>query len=925
MSEALLIELDRVARGWAAWMVEMSWQLAIVVCVVAAIAWALRERSARFVHALWLLVLLRLIVPPSLACPTGWGWWLRPARPVAQSSSMPFSAPGERLAGPAAPAQSPGTQLDGEREPGRAAQPSTANASAHRAPQGAENMEARRESAADSAAATHELSTGRETGGGRWVGYLMLAWLGVVLALLGLLVAGTLRIWLWVRTAEPIDDAALYGLLRECQQRVGFRRPVELRNSESCTTPVVVGQIRPTVLIPRAVLGQLNEEELRGVLLHELHHLQRRDAIVNLLQGILTAVYFFHPLVWWVNGRIREWRELACDEASLQTLPGGKRAYGEALVKVTEVFGYASPPLALGVMESKHPTKRRLERILKSSVVPGVASRWKEWLAVAVLGAILLPGAAATDVTGEAGVPRSREGDEAQRSDVSARPVADAGSGAAGDQRQPVPGPVVVEEPRWRYQWKAGDWHAWQIVIEADRDDETETLTGTTTWHVVDVLDGAARIRCQGALHAHVRGKRSVLSALRPPFGLRFDSPFGGIGPRLAPNSVELEVDSRGNPIDSVGSTELPWLLGPLAQLPLIPLPDDRDDRWTSTIELRFPAVFDDRGQFPSAAPRFGGPLARSEPPDTRNWPVATSHNEFRILERSSDRLVIIRETTAETAENGGGDRPARLAGKLSYTFDLSRGIVESISGRLNLTCGADREGRLDRIRLTARRLADEEWQRLQQEAEAAAVQAAADGVPDEARLAQLLADLRSADAVRVQQAVEKLQKPVVAESRRVVAGVAEGLLSDSQAAVRDAAAQLLGHCGSAENLAALRQCADDPVDRVSRQAVSAIGAIGTEQGAEILVSLAESGTQRISAVASLQALGSAGERAVQRLLQNEDWTLRNDACLILAEIGTDLSTRQLSDLARRDGHTAVREHAREALQQITLRQMPGR
>ena len=145
--------------------------------------------------------------------------------------------------------------------------------------------------------------------------------------------------------------------------RVGIRRRVELRNSESCTTPVVVGWSRPVILMPSLVLERLERDEMLAVFAHEVNHVRRGDGIVNLLQGILGTLYFFHPLVWWANRELRRLREDACDEATVTCLQR-RRPFGMAIVKVAEILGYAAPPLSLGVLDGKTPTQQRLRRIL---------------------------------------------------------------------------------------------------------------------------------------------------------------------------------------------------------------------------------------------------------------------------------------------------------------------------------------------------------------------------------------------------------------------------------------------------------------------------------------------------------------------------------------------------------------------------------
>lgn len=340
--------LRDAAAFWTSWMSEMAWQVAILVVALAAISFALRRRSASLRYALWLLVLVRLVLPPSLASPTGWSWWFRPPSVTTQHLATPTVAP---------------TNNQGEI---KSPSPSSAPAAA---PGGIE---------------TFSLSV-----------LLMMGWLGIVAARFGMLLTAGLQVRVWVLRARPITDPKLLGLLRDSRQRVGIRRSVDLRNSESCATPLVVGVWRPVILLPSTVLERLDANQLRSVLIHELQHVRRWDGAVNLVQGILGAVYFFHPLVWLANRQIRQLREEVCDERTVATLQGHRKPYGEAIFKVAEILGYAAPPLALGVLDSKTPLKQRLARILDPTRTTDEPPHWpSSLLTVFAVGVILIPNGA---------------------------------------------------------------------------------------------------------------------------------------------------------------------------------------------------------------------------------------------------------------------------------------------------------------------------------------------------------------------------------------------------------------------------------------------------------------------------------------------------------------------------------------------------
>ncbi len=350
MNSGTSMLLNDIASAWSSWMFGMTWLVAVLVAVLALISTVLRGRSASLLYTLWLLVLIRLVLPPDFAFPTGWGWWVR-AEPtaVASSAAQPVTLP----------------QPESVNTPGSVpAAPSTVQP--------------------DSPAST-SVPVGM---------ILMIAWLGIVAARCGMLFTAALQVRVWVSRARPILDPAMCELLEECRTRVGVRRRVELRNSEACSTPLVVGIWRPVLLLPSAVLERLSVEQLRSVLIHELHHVRRWDSLVNLLQGLLGAVYFFHPAVWWANRQLRQLREDACDERTVAVLEGNRKPYGEAIFRVAEILGYSAPPLTLGVLDSTSPLTQRLKRILDPRLPLDGGQPWKSTLILIVAVAVLLPAGA---------------------------------------------------------------------------------------------------------------------------------------------------------------------------------------------------------------------------------------------------------------------------------------------------------------------------------------------------------------------------------------------------------------------------------------------------------------------------------------------------------------------------------------------------
>ena len=97
--------------------------------------------------------------------------------------------------------------------------------------------------------------------------------------------------------------------------------------------PVVIGWLRPVILLPVAALAGLTPAQVEAILAHELAHIRRHDSCVNVLQTIAETLLFYHPAVWWVSHRIRAEREHCCDDIAVAVC-GDPVAYAQALAEL---------------------------------------------------------------------------------------------------------------------------------------------------------------------------------------------------------------------------------------------------------------------------------------------------------------------------------------------------------------------------------------------------------------------------------------------------------------------------------------------------------------------------------------------------------------------------------------------------------------
>jgi bla regulator protein BlaR1 len=309
-------------------------------------------------HSLWLLVLLRLLLPPGVM---HWPW----AVPISLAREVPK----------AEVVSAATTPITWTVEPEMAVyEPVAGSIEALPTPEPAEIQAAVSNPVDWSAWAWR-------TGLGLWA-------LGaVVVAVLHL--RGLIRIIGLVRASE-VAPPWLHRRVADMAQRLGINSP-RVRVLDGLASPLVAGLLRPVLLWPRQLQDRLDEDGLKAVLVHELAHLRRRDHWVRWAEMLAACVWWWNPLFRLARRRIRQYAELACDAWVLAVLPKARRAYAEALLQVCEhVTRAAEPAPALGVGGDRDDFQRRLTMIMRESVACRVPR--KALLAVGALALLTIPG-----------------------------------------------------------------------------------------------------------------------------------------------------------------------------------------------------------------------------------------------------------------------------------------------------------------------------------------------------------------------------------------------------------------------------------------------------------------------------------------------------------------------------------------------------
>jgi len=208
-----------------------------------------------------------------------------------------------------------------------------------------------------------------------WIPFALLSvWLCGFAAIALIRCRGWLRIRAAVRSSKPVRHA--------------FACRLQVRSSPGLLEPGVVGLWNPILLLPAGIEKHLTPSQLEAVLAHELCHVRRRDNLFASIHMIVEAVFWFHPLVWWIGSRLVEERERACDEEVL-SLGNEPRVYAEGILNVCKL--YVESPLTCMSGVTGADIKKRIEAIMINSRTLNLNFAKKATLAVAGLVAVALP------------------------------------------------------------------------------------------------------------------------------------------------------------------------------------------------------------------------------------------------------------------------------------------------------------------------------------------------------------------------------------------------------------------------------------------------------------------------------------------------------------------------------------------------------
>lgn len=298
---------------WLTDMTAVTWQFAVLAITTWGLLTVFEDHlSARARHLIWLMVLLRLVLPVGIASP--WG----------------LASQGPKVSIPS---------VDSQQVPARQFSPTSE----------------------PTAPPVSQPPVGRNGGS-----ILLAIWASLSAMLLATWLYRSVQFEIRIRGSWEVTPEWLQEEVNFLRNRLGIARPIRAGfvDESLISGPGITGFMRPRLVLPLSMLANMTNEQRTPVIVHELIHIARRDHIVQPLIAILHCLYFFHPVVWLVVRKIRSEREKAVDDRVVSSLGERPTDYAEVLLRFAQTGRFHRQAPALGMASPQSQVARRLARML---------------------------------------------------------------------------------------------------------------------------------------------------------------------------------------------------------------------------------------------------------------------------------------------------------------------------------------------------------------------------------------------------------------------------------------------------------------------------------------------------------------------------------------------------------------------------------
>ncbi|MEK8126602.1 M56 family metallopeptidase [Paenibacillus filicis] len=279
-----------------------------------------RQMSPRMRHALWLIVLIRLLLPDF------------PNSPVSLFNALPFSSSTEKAASETKNLEGiePPTWLSQQH---REKQPPVQNENIlplqSHAPLPVAPLPQETETAAPSSVNKYPPA----------LQIISVVWFAGAVAILLYLLFYMWKLRSKRKALQMVTDPRILSVMNDCRRKFGIKQPIPLYSGYELKSPYISGIMAPWIYIPDALGSQLNDAQLYHLFSHELAHYKRKDIAWNTIGSFVLAIHWMNPIIWIFIAKMKADRELACDAYALEVLGEDEAIpYGMTIIEFLKLY-----------------------------------------------------------------------------------------------------------------------------------------------------------------------------------------------------------------------------------------------------------------------------------------------------------------------------------------------------------------------------------------------------------------------------------------------------------------------------------------------------------------------------------------------------------------------------------------------------------
>lgn len=482
-----------------------------------------------------------------------------------------------------------------------------------------------------------------------------------------------------------------------------------------------------------------------------------------------------------------------------------------------------------------------------------------------------------------------------------------------------MPGSVTAaEKVQLKYGWEQGQRYAYQVKIDVTMENYSEILTGVSQYEVVKSDADSFAVQCTGKLNSVTKSKSRRM--LIPPMRMhRHRSPFAGLAHSMAgvfePHVLEL---NRFGEIDTVkGSSLLPYLIGHLSQINLIPLSPEGNTEWSESEKTSVSVISTDRIPLPFRDANVEKTLG------------AKQTTEYKITGENGDDVTIAVTHSYRTVATVDGDPEIELSGTGTIQFDKKRGDVQSL--KLNYKLFRRTETSVHKIPITisSKQLSEEELAKYRADQEELQKKHLAEmkkreeaskfEIPEnvDADLKEILTDLATNNILKRKAALKKLSQAKPKQETPEVSGILIRVLNSKDITVVADTSEALVVWSTKADVPAMIELLPEINILGLENVIEAILKHQTPEGVTAVAKLMKDPIKAHNTSKKLIAYGSGAEDAVLDQLDPSNFVVLVGVLRVLKEIGTEKTLKKIEEIKRTTDDKSFQFHTAATVKAI--------